>query len=64
VLVGGIDIAALSAAALRDLRARKIGMVFQNFALLPHRSVVDNVAFGLELRDVPQSERLDRARPC
>jgi glycine betaine/proline transport system ATP-binding protein len=62
VLVGGINIAALSAAALRDLRARKIGMVFQNFALLPHRSVVDNVAFGLELRDVPQSERLDRAR--
>jgi len=62
VLVGGIDIAALSAAALRDLRARKIGMVFQNFALLPHRSVVDNVAFGLELRDVPQHERLDRAR--
>jgi glycine betaine/proline transport system ATP-binding protein len=62
VLVGGVRISALSKAALRDLRAQKIGMVFQNFALLPHRNVIENVAFGLELRDVPRPERVDRAR--
>ena len=62
VLIGGVDIAGLNPAELRDLRARKIGMVFQNFALLPHRNVIDNVAFGLELRDVQRPERMDRAR--
>jgi glycine betaine/proline transport system ATP-binding protein len=62
VLIGGVDIAGLTPAELRDLRARKIGMVFQNFALLPHRNVIDNVAFGLELRDVQRPERMDRAR--
>lgn len=62
ILIGGENIARLSRAGLRDLRARKIGMVFQNFALLPHRNVIDNVAFGLELRDVPRPERLARAR--
>ena len=62
VLIGGVNIAGLTLAGLRDLRARKIGMVFQNFALLPHRNVIENVAFGLELRDVQRAERMDRAR--
>lgn len=62
VLIDGEDIAKLPTSGLRDLRARKIGMVFQNFALLPHRSVLENVAFGLELRDVPQPQRQARAR--
>ncbi|WP_368912050.1 betaine/proline/choline family ABC transporter ATP-binding protein [Taklimakanibacter deserti] len=62
VLIDGEDIAKLSTSGLRDLRARKIGMVFQNFALLPHRSVLENVAFGLELRDVPEAQRQARAR--
>jgi glycine betaine/proline transport system ATP-binding protein len=62
VLVDGQDIAKLSTSKLRDLRARKMGMVFQNFALLPHRNVLDNVAFGLELRDVPRQERQAKAR--
>jgi glycine betaine/proline transport system ATP-binding protein len=47
---------------MRKLRAEKIGMVFQNFALLPHLNVVDNVALGLELRSLPRDERIATAR--
>lgn len=57
ILIDGIDVGSLSATALRELRATKIGMVFQNMALLPHRSVRDNVAFALELRDVDEFTR-------
>ena len=46
----GEDIGAMKAEPLRALRADKIGMVFQNMALLPHRSVRDNIGFALELR--------------
>ena len=57
VLIEGEDISQLSAAALRDLRSRRIGMVFQHFGLLPHRSVRDNVALPLELRGEPEHIR-------
>ena len=46
----GEDIGAMKSDALRAIRADKIGMVFQNMALLPHRSVRDNIGFALELR--------------
>ena len=46
---------------LRDLRRRKVSMVFQHFGLLPHRRVVDNVAYGLEIRGVGKAERLKKA---
>lgn len=57
IIVDGVDVGALPPASLRQLRSKKIGMVFQNVALLPHRSVRDNVAFPFELRGVDRGER-------
>lgn len=53
----GQDVSAISATELRRIRAQQIGMVFQHMALLPHRSVRDNVAYPLEIRKVPKSKR-------
>jgi len=58
ILINGTDVTALEAAALREFRNRQIGMVFQNFALLPHRSVLDNVAMPLEIRNINKNERM------
>jgi len=58
IRINGVDVTALEANDLREFRNRKIGMVFQNFALLPHRSVLDNVAMPLEIRKVPKNERM------
>jgi len=60
--VDGQDVTAMHPAQLRELRRKKMAMVFQSFALLPHRTVLDNVAFGLELQRVPLDERRERAR--
>ena len=57
IRVLGQDVRALSPAALRALRAERIGMVFQHMALLPHRSVQDNVAYPLELRGTSKAVR-------
>jgi glycine betaine/proline transport system ATP-binding protein len=57
----GEDIRKASQERLRDLRRKRFSMVFQNFGLLPHRRVLDNIAFGLELRGEPKSPRLARA---
>ncbi len=62
VMVKGKDVASLDAAALRDMRARNIGMVFQSVALLPYRTVLENAAFGLEVRGVARDERNKVAR--
>ncbi|MCX4809824.1 glycine betaine/L-proline ABC transporter ATP-binding protein [Streptomyces sp. NBC_01239] len=61
VLFDGQDLTALSDRDLREVRARKISMVFQHFALFPHRSVRENAAYGLEVQGVPRAERLKRA---
>lgn len=53
----GQDVSAISASELRRIRAQQIGMVFQHMALLPHRSVRDNVAYPLEIRKVSKSKR-------
>jgi glycine betaine/proline transport system ATP-binding protein len=62
VLIDGEDVTALDPAALLELRRRKMSMVFQSFALMPHLNVVDNAAFGLELSGVAPAERAARAR--
>ncbi|WP_327357343.1 quaternary amine ABC transporter ATP-binding protein [Streptomyces sp. NBC_01304] len=61
VLFDGEDITHLSARDLREVRSKKISMVFQHFALFPHRSVLENAAYGLEVQGVPKAERLKRA---
>ncbi|MFD7391230.1 glycine betaine/L-proline ABC transporter ATP-binding protein [Streptomyces sp. NPDC059852] len=57
----GQDLTALGDRELRDVRAHKISMVFQHFALFPHRSVLENAAYGLAVQGVPRAEREKRA---
>ncbi|WP_167047854.1 glycine betaine/L-proline ABC transporter ATP-binding protein [Salinibacterium sp. ZJ454] len=59
--VGGDSITDASPAELRDIRRRRVSMVFQHFALLPHRTVLDNVAYGLEVQGVSRDERHTKA---
>jgi glycine betaine/proline transport system ATP-binding protein len=60
VLLSGEDIGKASQARLRELRRNRFSMVFQHFGLLPHRRVIDNVAFGLEIRG--ESKKARRAK--
>ncbi|WP_299618051.1 glycine betaine/L-proline ABC transporter ATP-binding protein [uncultured Tateyamaria sp.] len=59
--IEGVDVMALGPKELQGFRNQKIGMVFQNFALMPHRSVLDNVAMPLEIRQVAKNERMRQA---
>ena len=61
IRVSGRDILALSQGELRKYRNEHIAMVFQNFALLPHRSVLDNIAMPLEIRGVAKNRRMEIA---
>ncbi|WP_245890945.1 quaternary amine ABC transporter ATP-binding protein [Rathayibacter toxicus] len=61
VFVGGFSITGASEARLRQVRRSSISMVFQHFALLPHRTVLENVAYPLEIQGVPAAERRERA---
>ena len=61
ILINGVNVGNLNAEDLRVMRADKIGMVFQNMALLPHRTVSDNIAFSLELRNVDAFTRAQAA---
>ncbi|GAB3722946.1 quaternary amine ABC transporter ATP-binding protein [Nocardiopsis nanhaiensis] len=62
VLLDGEDIEEATDQRLRELRRHKIAMVFQHFGLLPNRKIIDNVAYGLEVRGMPRAERYERAR--
>jgi glycine betaine/proline transport system ATP-binding protein len=62
VTIGDKKVTGIAGKQLRDIRRTDVSMVFQHFALLPHRTVVDNVAYGLEIQGMPRAERLERAR--
>lgn len=61
VLLGDDDLASVDERRLRELRRTRVSMVFQHFALLPHRSVLDNAAYPLEIRGIGADERRRRA---
>jgi glycine betaine/proline transport system ATP-binding protein len=62
ISIAGRDVTGADVTELREMRRNDVAMIFQHFGLLAHRRVVDNVAFGLEIRGMPKAERLDRAR--
>jgi glycine betaine/proline transport system ATP-binding protein len=61
VFVGATEVTGASTETLLDIRRNKVSMVFQHFGLLPHRTLVDNVAFGLEVRNVDKATRRAKA---
>ncbi len=61
VTISGIDVTAADREQLLQVRRHKVSMVFQHFGLLPHRTLIDNVAFGLEVQKVDKAQRRARA---
>jgi glycine betaine/proline transport system ATP-binding protein len=61
VVLGGEDVGRASARQLRELRRHRVAMVFQHFGLLPHRRVIENIGYGLEVRGTPKADRVRRA---
>ena len=61
VLIDGDDVTTMDRRELIELRRHKLAMVFQHFGLLPHRNVIDNVAFGLEIQGADRQSRTERA---
>lgn len=62
VTIGSTDISGIPPKRLRDVRRSKVSMVFQHFALMPHRTVLDNAAYALEVQGMAKQEREERAR--
>ena len=59
VIVDGVDVQSLTGTALQQFRREKMGMVFQHFALFPHRSVIDNTGYGLKVQGVEKAARIE-----
>jgi len=60
--IDGRSVQSMDQNEIREFRRHKLGMIFQSFALLPHRKVIDNVAFGLEIQGMSPDERYAKAR--
>lgn len=61
IIINGYDVTAMDKKELTEFRRYQTAMVFQHYGLLPHKTVLDNVAFGLKLRGVPKKERREKA---
>lgn len=61
ILIDGDDISVMDKDALRKVRREKVSMVFQNFGLFPHRTILENTEYGLEVQGVDKSERQEKA---
>ncbi|ODT09240.1 MAG: proline/glycine betaine ABC transporter ATP-binding protein [Kaistia sp. SCN 65-12] len=61
VLVGGADVVKMNEKELREFRRKNTAMVFQKFALLPHRTVLDNAVYGLQIQGVPRKTQVEQA---
>ena len=62
IVIDGLDITQMSEKKLVEFRRDKIAMVFQHYGLMPHRNVLDNAAWGLEIQGVKREERYERTR--
>lgn len=61
ILIDGENISQMNKEELRNVRRQKVSMVFQNFGLFPHRTILENTEYGLEVQGVPKSERQEKA---
>ena len=61
IYIDGVDVAKMSKEELREVRRHKINMVFQSFGLFPHRTILENTEYGLEVRGVSKEERTAKA---
>ncbi|OZU87923.1 glycine betaine/L-proline ABC transporter ATP-binding protein [Virgibacillus indicus] len=62
IFIDGEDLARMDKKSLRKTRREKLSMVFQKFALFPHRSILENAEFGLEIQNIPKEERKEKAK--
>src|SRR5690625_5378469 len=62
IVIDGQDLSNADKKTLREIRRDKLGMVFQSFALFPHRTILDNAEFGLEIQGVSKEERSKKAK--
>ncbi|WP_085992793.1 quaternary amine ABC transporter ATP-binding protein [Oceanobacillus senegalensis] len=62
ILIDGEDLSKMDKSALRNVRREKLSMVFQKFGLFPHRTILENAEYGLEVQNVPKEERQKKAK--